>query len=136
MFFGGIAEVVENYSGLDAGYAALGIDFKDIAHVLREIENNGDVTALACERGASAAAEEWSAEFTAGGDCGEDIVGVAGKNYSDGDLSIIGAVGGVERARGVIEADLSAKAGTQSFGEPGSIFRRRRCGGDGINQIF
>ena len=43
------------------------------------------------------------------GNRGEDVVGVARKNDSDGDLAIIGSVGGVEGAAAVVEADVAAE---------------------------
>ena len=60
MFFGGVAEVVENDAGLHAGDAAGGIDLENPRHVLGEVEDDGDVAALAGERGAAAAAEQWA----------------------------------------------------------------------------
>ncbi len=56
MFFSGVAEVIENDSGLYTRNAALGIDLEDVSHVLRKIENDGDVAALSSERGTSTAA--------------------------------------------------------------------------------
>jgi hypothetical protein len=47
VLFGGGAESVEDDSGLYAGDAAGGIDFENARHVLGEIENDGDVAALA-----------------------------------------------------------------------------------------
>jgi hypothetical protein len=46
VLFGGSAESIKDDSGLHAGDAAGGIDFKNPRHVLREIENYGDVAAL------------------------------------------------------------------------------------------
>ena len=69
-----------------------------LRHVLGEVENDGDVAALAGERGAAAAAEQRRAEFAADGDGGEDVVGIVGKNDADGNLAVVGAVGGVEGA--------------------------------------
>ena len=50
-----------------------------------------------------------SAEFAAEGDGGEDVVGVAGKNDADRDLAVVGAVGGVEGAAAVVEANVSCR---------------------------
>ncbi len=55
MFFGGVAEVVEDNSGLNAGDAAFGIDFENARHVLGEIQHDGDVAALAGQGCASTA---------------------------------------------------------------------------------
>jgi hypothetical protein len=110
MFLSGVAEMIENDSRLDPRDAAVGINFEDVAHVLGEVEHDGDVAALTGEGSASTAAEERSAEFTAGGDSGENILRVVGKNYTDWELAVVGPVGGVERARAVVEAYLSAKS--------------------------
>jgi hypothetical protein len=65
---------------------------------------------LAGKRSASTAAKERSAEFAAGGDSGEDILRVIRKNHSDGDLAIVGAVGGVESPGAVVEPHFPAKS--------------------------
>jgi hypothetical protein len=121
MFFGGSAEVIENDAGLDAGDAAVRIDLEDARHVFREVEDDGDVATLSGEGSASAAAEYRGVEFAAEGECGEDVVGVAGHNYADGDLAIVGSVGRVEGAGAIVEANVScqsaAKLFVQGFGE-------------------
>ena len=110
MFLRGVAEMIEDDSGLDAGDAALGINLEDVAHVLGEVEHHGHVAALAGKGSASAAAEKRSAEFAAGRDGGEDILRVIRKNHTDGDLAVVGSVGGVERASAAIEAHFPAKS--------------------------
>jgi len=117
MFFGGVAEVVEDDARLYACDAAGGIDLEDARHVLREIEYDGDVAALAGEGGASAATKQRGGEFAAEGDCGEDVVGVVRENYADGDLTVVGAIGGVKGAGAVVEADFATNLFTQSLGE-------------------
>jgi hypothetical protein len=52
--------------------------------------------------------------IAADGDGGADIFFVAGNYYSDGNLAIVGAVGGVEGASALVEADLSAKVAAES----------------------
>ena len=46
VLFGGIAQVIENDSGLDLRDAVRGIDFEDFPHVPREIENDRYVATL------------------------------------------------------------------------------------------
>ena len=108
MFFGGVAQVVENHSGLHPGGAPLGIDLHDVTHVAGEIEHQGDVAALPGERSSAAAAEERSAVLARERDGGDDVIGVTGKNHADRDLAIVGAVGGVESAAAGIETDVAA----------------------------
>jgi hypothetical protein len=109
--------VVEDYAGLDAGDAAVGINFEDASHVLGKIEDHGYVAALSGERGTTTAAEYRSAEFAAGGDCCEDVIGVAGDDDADGDLAVVGGVGCVEGPAAGVEADFPSDAGAESCGK-------------------
>jgi hypothetical protein len=76
---------------------------------------------LSGERRASAAAEDGRVEFATECKCGEDVVGVAGHNYADGDLAVVGSVGRIEGAGAVVESNVScqsaAKLFAQGFGE-------------------
>ena len=109
MLLGGGADVVEDYSRLHAGNPALGIDLEDIRHVLREIEDDRHVAALAGQGSSAAASEERSVMVAAEGDGGEHVFFVARNDYADRDLAIVGAVGRVERASAGVEADLSSE---------------------------
>ena len=109
MFLGGVAQVVENHAGLHPGGAARGIDLQDVAHVAGEIEHQGDVAALSGQRSSAAAAQQGRAILARQGDGGDNVIGVAGKNYADRDLAIVGAVGGVESAAAGIKTDVAAE---------------------------
>ena len=113
VFLRSAAQVVENHSRLDPRDAALGIKLDDLPHVFREIEHHGDVAALPGQRGASAAAEHRRAMLAAKADGGDYIVGVSGEDNSDGDLAVVGSVGGVEGAAAVVETDLAAQMAAQ-----------------------
>jgi hypothetical protein len=113
MFFGGVAQLVENDSGLHASDAASGIDLEDRGHVLGKIEDDGDVAALAGERRSSATTEQRRAKVATDGNSGENILSVAGNDYANGNLAIVGSVGGVESTGAGIEADLAANVGAQ-----------------------
>ena len=115
VLFGGGAESVKHHSGLYTGDAAGGIDFENPRHVFGEIEDDGDVAALAGERCATAAAEQRCAEFAAERHGGENVVGVAGKHDADGNLTVVGAVGGVEGTGAAIKADFTANFRPQGF---------------------
>src|SRR5271165_1383142 len=106
IFFGGVAEAVEDDAGLHAGDAVGGIDLEDARHVPGKIQHYGDVAALAGERCAAAAAEDGRSEVAAHGDRGEDVIGIVGENYADWDLAVVGAVGGVEGAAAGVETDI------------------------------
>src|SRR5690349_2549802 len=121
MFFGCVAQVIENDPRLHASDATCGIDLEDVGHVLREIEDDCDVAALPGKRGSSAAAKKWGAEFAAKRDCGENIVGVAREHYANRDLAIVGAVSRIESAALVVEADVPTKVFTQGFSQSQGI---------------
>jgi len=94
---------------LDPRDPALWIKFKNLRHVLREIENNRNVAALAGERGASTAAQDRRAMLSADSNRSDHVLGIARDYNSDRNLAVIRAVGGVERAASVVEAYVSAK---------------------------
>jgi hypothetical protein len=121
MFFGGVAEMVEDDSGLHACNSTFGIDLENLSHVLREIKNDGDVAALSGERSSSAATKQRSAEIAADGDGGKDIVGIARENDTDRDLTVVGSVGRVEGAASAVEANVASDAETQGFGQPRGV---------------
>src|SRR5262249_49105667 len=122
MSFSGGAQMVENDAWLDAGDALLGVNLQNLRHVLGEVEHDGDIAALARERGASAAAKHRGAVLAAGGDGSNDVV-VVSRNYdANWDLAIIRAVGGVECAAAVIKPDFTADVSTQCG------FECRACG--------
>ena len=112
--FGGIAQRIENDAWLNAREFALRIELKNLVHVLRKIEDDGDVAALSGEAGAGAARKNGSFEFPAGGDGGDDIVRIAGNYEADGNLAVIGAVCGIQGATAAIETHFAAH-GTLKF---------------------
>ena len=113
VLLGGVAEMVEDHAGLNAGKLAGGIDFEDLREVLGEVHHHGGVAALAGERRASTAGKNGSTVFAAGGERRDDIVVAARDDDTDGDLAIAGAVGGVEGAAAGVEADFAGDARTQ-----------------------
>ena len=66
-FFCGFADAVEDDAGLDVDGAGDGSTCAHLVHVLREVEDDGEVAALAGERGAGSAREDGGVEFAA--DC-------------------------------------------------------------------
>jgi hypothetical protein len=121
MFLGGIAKMVEHNTRLHPSDAAGWVNLKDIRHVLGKIQDDGDVAALAGKGRTSAPAQKRRFEFAAQRNCGENVIGIAGENDSDGDLAIIRSVGGVERAGSVIEADIASNLRSQRFSQPSGI---------------
>src|ERR1700736_212811 len=107
VLFGGVAKVIEHHAGLHASDAASGIDLENTCHVLGEIQHDSDIAALPGERCAATAAEQGRTEFAASRNCGEDVVGIVRKNYADRNLTVVGAVGRVERAATVVKANVA-----------------------------
>jgi hypothetical protein len=110
VLLGGGAEMIEDDTGLNARNPALGIEFKDVRHVLREVEDDGYIAALAGKRGPATAAENRSSMLTAGRDGGDDVVVVAGNNDANRYLAVVGAVAGIERAAAIVEANFAMDA--------------------------
>ena len=106
-------KMVKNNPGLDTRDAAIRIKLDNLCHVLREVEHDGDVAALPGQRSPSAAAEHRRAVLAANGDGGDYIVGIFGKDNADGDLAVVGTVGGVEGSAAVVEANLATKMAAQ-----------------------
>jgi hypothetical protein len=128
--------MIKDYTRFNPGDAAHGVDFENLRHVLREIENDSDVAALSGERGAAAASEEWGAVITANRDRRENVFSVAGDDDSDGDLTVVGAVGCIENAAARVETNFSAEMAAEGGLERGGVHRlgarRQRAGGDVI----
>src|SRR5215471_19373985 len=78
--------------------------------------------------------------FAADGDGGEDVFFVARKDDADGDLAVVGAVGGVESAAAGVEADVAAEMAAESGFEGGDVGVRGLGGGGfeghGVDNIF
>ena len=77
---------------------ACGIDGGERVHVARVIEDHGDVDALAGEARARAARQNSGSSCAAGGEGCFDIGSIAGIDDADGELAVVGGVGGVEGA--------------------------------------
>ena len=65
-------------------------------------------TVLLSHRGSATATENGSAIFASEGDGGDYVVSIPRKDYADGDLTIVGSVGGVEGASAVVETNFAA----------------------------
>lgn len=110
VLFRGGAEMVEHNAGLHASDPALGVELEDVSHVLREVEDDGDVTALAREGSPAAAAEHRNSMLATGGDGGDNVIVVARKNYAYRYLAVIGAVTRVKRTASIVETNFPVDA--------------------------
>jgi hypothetical protein len=128
VLFGGGAEMIEHDSRLNPRNAAGGVDFENSRHVFREIENDGNIAALAGKRRAGAAAKKRSSELATKRYGCDDVFVRAGENDTDWNLAIVRTVGGIEGARTGVETDFSANIFFQSGRQTGSIHFDGFCG--------
>jgi hypothetical protein len=117
MFFRRGPQMIEHNSRLHPRNTARRINLQDRRHVFGKIEDYRDIAALTGQRSSAAAAQDGSAIFAGQSNRGDYIVGIAGNNHPNGDLPVIGSVGGVERAAARIEADFAAQVATQGSGK-------------------
>ena len=84
-----VAQVVEHDARLDTGNSLLWIELDDLIHVLAEIEQDGDVTALSRQAGARASRQDGRAKFSAGSNGADDVGGVSRNDQPNRDLTIV-----------------------------------------------
>src|SRR5689334_693820 len=82
--------------------------FEDPVHVLRVVEDDRDVAALAGEARSCAARKPRRAVFAACCQGSDDIRVVLGYDDTYWRLPVVGSVGCIHRTRGTVEADVSA----------------------------
>src|ERR1700690_3191664 len=109
MLLSRIAEMIKNDSRLHPGGALPGINFDDVIHIPGEIEYKGHVAALSGQRRSGAAAQQGSAILARERHGGDDVIGIVRKNYTDGHLAIVRAVGGVKSPAAGIETNVAAE---------------------------
>ncbi len=119
VYFRGVSQCVEDDPGLHAGEAGVGVEIEDGVHVLREVNDHRHVATLTRERCASAARKDGRSELTAGSDGGDHVFSIEGKDKSYRHLAVVRGVGGVEGARGFVEADLAANGFVQTLCKTG-----------------
>ena len=111
--FGDGAQIIKHNARLHTREAGLGVEFEDLVHVAREVDDDGDIASLAGKPGAATAAEDRRVDLTSRRDCRLDIALVARKDYPDGDLAVVRRVGGVHRASARVEGDLATDGAAQ-----------------------
>ena len=80
-------------------------------HVAGVVEDDGYVGALAGQAGSSAAGQDGGACGTTGGKRGLNVGCIAGQDHADGELAVVGGIGGVEGAGAEVELDVAAEGG-------------------------
>jgi hypothetical protein len=121
VFFRGVTKAIKNHTGLNPRNPSSWIDLDNVVHVAREIEHQSYVAALSGERGSATTTEERRAELTGYRHGGNDIVEIAGKDYSDGNLAIIGPIGRIESTASLVETYVTAHVPAQSGGKAAGI---------------
>jgi hypothetical protein len=127
--FRGFPHAIEDDAWLDDGRFALRVERQQAPHVLREVNDDRDIAALAGEAGSGATRQDSRAQFAAGGDGRLHIGFIARQHDAHRRLPVIGGVGGVQGTRSGIKADFSADGGAQF----GFEFARR---GKGFVRVF
>ena len=108
MLLGARAKRVENDAGLHARDALLDVELENPVHVLREVEHDRDVAALAGEARARAAREDRRVERSARRHGRTHIVVVPRNDDADRHLAVVRGIGRVQRAAAAVEADFAA----------------------------
>src|SRR5581483_3745252 len=120
----GVAQVVADQAGLDAGVAVARIDFEDLVQVLGPVNHDGGVAALSGEAGAAATGEQGRAEAATNSDGFNHILDASGDDNTDRHLAVVGAVHGVHSPRAGVEAHFSFDHTAQLALEPRNIHLR------------
>src|SRR5438045_956412 len=92
----GVAQIVADGAGLHAAQLAVPINGDDFVEVLRPVNNNSGVAALAGEAGTASTREHWRAELAANRDSLNNVINAARDHSADRDLAIIRAIDGVD----------------------------------------
>ena len=111
---GRVAQRVAHGAGLDAREARGGIERDDAVQVLRAVDDERDVHALAALRGAAAARQDRHAVLARERHRGDDVLHRAGEDDADRHLAIVRGVGGVRGARALVEAHFAGERGAQA----------------------
>ena len=112
-----LLQFVQHQTRLNAREFVFRIDREDAIHVFREIDDDCDIAALTGQTRPPAAACDRCAKFSAKIDSDDDISAVARNDNADRNLAIVGAVGGIKRARAVIETHFAADRARKFGGE-------------------
>jgi hypothetical protein len=130
--FGSSAQRIEHDARLDARKSAARVHVEDRIHVLAEVEDDGDVAALAGKAGPGAARENRRLVRPTRRDGGRHIGGVARNDEADRNLAVVRGVGCIKRTAAAIEPHFAANRALQIAFELGSL--RKRLGGQRLDR--
>jgi hypothetical protein len=125
---GACVELVEHDAWLHDCPSAARVDRLHLVDVLGQVQQDSDVAALSGEAGAAPAGQHRRAVLPADLDRGDYVVNGARKDYSNRHLSIVGAVGRVERPAAHIEPDLPGQPARQRSGQAVRVDPYSRAG--------
>jgi hypothetical protein len=111
--FSSVAQVIENNTWLNPSNSLYGIDLQNPVQVLRHVQHKRNVAALSGERCPSAAGKNGRAKLSSQSDRSNYILAIAGKNNSNRNLPVIGAVGRIERTAAIVETNFSSQVPSQ-----------------------
>src|SRR5262249_13020503 len=113
---GALAQMVEHDSRLYPGVPIPRVDLDDLVEIFGEIDDHRNVAGLPRQAGAAAARQDRRAVLP--GQCHglNNVIDRAWDNNTDGRLSIVRAIHGVECAIAIIKAHLAADRRTELFG--------------------
>ena len=106
----GVAQRIEDASGLHAREPRVGVDVDDVMEVAREVDAQRDVAALAGEAGPAAARDDRCVMLACDADRFDHLVAGARINDADRHLAVVRGVGRVERLGLIAEVDRGAKS--------------------------
>ena len=119
---GRIAQLVAYGSGQHARPALGEVHLQHAVHVLRPVDDDGDIAALACQAGAASAREHRRAEAAAGCHGLHHVFFRLGNHHPDRHLTIVRSVDGVHRLAARVEAHLAFHFGSQLRFQRGGIY--------------
>jgi hypothetical protein len=126
MRLGHVLQLVADHAGLDARPLVLGVDLEDPVHVLRKVEDDGDVRALPDEARTAAARQHRGTVAATRFQRRDDIVDGAREDDADRHLAVDGEVVRVQRAAAGVEPDLAFYLPRELLPERAGVGDRKR----------
>src|SRR6185437_17076377 len=122
---GGGVELSLDYAGLNDRDATVRVDAGDRVHVFREIEYQRGVGGLPAERRTAAAREDRDRVLARQFDRADRVALMAWNDDADWDAAVVGRVGRIDRAGGVVETDVTLDRGGELVAQ--CVDRSHRC---------
>src|SRR5215813_6292810 len=104
---GSVTKCVADRTGLNPGTFLFGTEVDNMVQVFRPVDHNCDVAALAGETGSASSRKQRGAELATCSECLNHVLLGLGNHHTDGNLTIVGAIGGIDSSASRIEANLA-----------------------------